>query len=303
MFDYFGWKPRPSVGARRRQAELEKAKLLKQGRVIAPVTILGHKLAHTFWGKAWCANLESYSDYANRLPRGRSYVRNGLVVHLEIAAGSISALVRGSSLYTVSITIASVPKVRWTSIRKDSGGAIDSIVELLQGRFSTAIMERISRQGDGLFPSPREIDLDCSCPDGAVMCKHIAAVLYGVGARLDEQPDLLFTLRRVDAQELISTVGAHTRLTAGGRSSAKGLEGSNLSELFGLQLAEGPASREPKRVAKKSAKPKASVTAAQKSTRATKTGSAKKGAKPKASARAAPKSSRTKKKASVKKKR
>ena len=139
------------VAARRRQAELEKAKLSKTGRALAPITIRGHKIAHTFWGKAWCENLESYSDYANRLPRGRSYVRNDLVVHLEIAAGSISALVRGSSLYKVSITIASVPKAQWKSIQTDSGGAIDSIVELLQGRFSMEIMERISRQGDGLW--------------------------------------------------------------------------------------------------------------------------------------------------------
>lgn len=248
MFDYFGWKPRPSVAARRRQAELEKAKLSKKGRTIAPVAIQGRKIAHTFWGKAWCANLESYSDYANRLPRGRSYVCNGLVVHLEIAAGSISALVRGSSLYTVSITIDSVPKARWRSIQKDSGGAIDSIVELLQGRFSLAVMERISRQGEGLFPSPREIHLHCSCPDEAVMCKHVAATMYGVGARLDAQPELLFTLRKVDAQDLITTVDAHTRLTAGGRSSAKLLKGSNLSELFGLQLADVSRLRVPKKV-------------------------------------------------------
>ncbi|CAN5844952.1 hypothetical protein BH11GEM1_BH11GEM1_15750 [soil metagenome] len=267
MFDYFGWKPRPTVTARRRQAELEKAKLSKKGRVIAPVTIQGHKIAHTFWGKAWCRNLESYSDYANRLPRGRSYVRNGLVVHLEIAAGSISALVRGSSLYKVSITIASVPKARWTSIQKDSGGAIDSIVELLQGRFSTAIMERISRQGDGLFPSPREIDLDCSCPDGAVMCKHIAAVLYGVGARLDEQPDLLFTLRKVDAQDLISTVDAHTRLTTSGPSSARVLAGSNLSELFGLQLAEISGVRGPKKVVTKGTRATTAIRATPKNVR------------------------------------
>ena len=258
MFDYFGWKPRPSVAARRRQAELEKTKLSKKGRAIAPVTIQGRKIAHTFWGKAWCANLESYSDYANRLPRGRSYVCNGLVVHLEIAAGSISALVRGSSLYTVSITIASIPKARWKSIQKDSGGAIDSIVGLLQGRFPPAIMERISRQGDGLFPSPREINLECSCPDGAVMCKHIAAVLYGVGARLDEQPDLLFTLRQVNAQDLISTADTHMRLTAGGRSSAKVLEGSDLSELFGLQLAEVSGLRVPKKVVAKKSRAKTS---------------------------------------------
>ncbi len=264
MFDYFGWKPRPSVAARRRQAELEKAKLSKKGWAIAPVTIRGRKIAHTFWGKAWCANLESYSDYANRLPRGRSYVCNGLVVHLEIAAGSISALVRGSALYKVSITIAPVPKARWKSIQKDSGGAIDSIVELLQGRFPPAIMERISRQGDGLFPSPREITLDCSCPDGAVMCKHVAATMYGVGARLDAEPELLFSLRKVNAQDLITTADTHRRLTVGGQSSAKVLEGSDLSELFGLQLAKVSRLRVPKKAVAKKTTAKTSTSATRK---------------------------------------
>lgn len=239
MFDYWNWKPRASVAARRQQAELEKAKLSKKGRHIAPVMIRGHKIAHTFWGMAWCRNLESYSDYANRLPRGRSYVRNGCVVHLEIAGGAVTALVRGSSLYTVSIAIKSLPKARWAAIRDDSAGAIDSLVELLQGRISASVMERISRPHDGLFPAPKEITLACSCPDGAYMCKHVAAVLYGVGARLDAQPELLFKLRQVDVNELISSADGRTRLTARSPGRDKLLSGANLSELFGLQLGGG----------------------------------------------------------------
>ena len=249
MYGYWGWTPRPSGAARRHQAELEKSKLLKKGRAIAPVVIRGRKIAHTFWGMAWCRNLESYSDYANRLPRGRSYVRNGLVLHLEIARGSITALVRGGSLYKVSITIASAPKARWNSIRDDSAGAIDSLVELLQGRFPRSVMERISRQHDGLFPAPKEINLACSCPDDASLCKHVAAVLYGVGARLDEQPELLFRLRQVDEKDLISTAGDRTRLTARARSKDKHLSDTNLSELFGLQLGANEEQLAPKKAA------------------------------------------------------
>ena len=272
MYFEWGWKPRATVAERRRQAEREASKLQKKGRDLAPVVIAGRKIAHTFWGTAWCKNLESYSDYANRLPRGRSYVRNGLVLHLEIAGGSISALVRGSSLYKVSITIASVPKARWNSIRDDSAGAIDSLIELLQGRLSTSVMERISRQHTGLFPAPKEITFSCSCPDVASMCKHVSAVLYGVGARLDEQPELLFRLRQVDERDLIATSDGRTRLTSRGPAKSKVLASANLSELFGLQMGTEEKQRVPKKVVGK--RP-----AAAKRTKATKTSAKKTSAK------------------------
>ena len=256
MYFDWGWKPRTSVAQQRRKAERETAKLAKKGRELAPVVIVGRKIAHTFWGTAWCRNLESYSDYANRLPRGRSYVRNGLVLHLEIVRGSVTALVSGSSLYKVSISISSVSKAHWDSIRDDSAGAIDSLVELLQGRLSTSVMERISRQHTGLFPAPREITFTCSCPDVASMCKHVAAVLYGVGARLDAQPELLFRLRHVDEKDLIATAGGRTRLTARGPSKGKVLAGANLSELFGIQMGGSEAPRAPKSPPRKRSDPK-----------------------------------------------
>jgi len=68
-------------------------------------------------------------------------------------------------------------------------------------------MDRVCREGDGLFPSPAEIKLSCSCPDWADMCKHVASALYGVGARLDQKPQLLFVLRGVDENELIAGAG------------------------------------------------------------------------------------------------
>ncbi len=238
---YWGYSPYVSVAARRRKAEREVAKRRKGGQVITPVTVEGRTIAKTFWGKAWCENLESYSDYENRLPRGRTYVRNGSVVDLQISSGSILALVSGSELYEVSLTIVPLPKPRWKSVCEDCAGAIDSLVELLQGRFSKGTMERLCRQKAGLFPSPGEIRLRCSCPDSAGMCKHIAAVLYGVGARLDHKPELLFVLRGVDQKDLIAQAGRGVPLAAASATSSRVMAQDDLSDIFGLDMAPGDA--------------------------------------------------------------
>jgi uncharacterized Zn finger protein len=234
----WGWKPYVSVAERRRKAARELEKRKKSGAKISPVSIEGRTIARTFWGKSWCENLERYSDYANRLPRGRSYVRNGSVVDLQIKAGTIDALVSGSELYEVALKVTPVAKEKWKSICNDCAGGIDSLVELLQGRLSKGVMERICRQSEGLFPSPKEIRLACSCPDGAYMCKHVAAVMYGIGARFDHQPELLFRLRAVDEMELIANAGKATPLTKQGPSAGKVLASDDLSEMFGLDMAE-----------------------------------------------------------------
>jgi uncharacterized Zn finger protein len=238
---YFEWPSYVPVAEKRRQAERKLAKLKRQGQSVAPVTIEGRTIAKTFWGKSWCTNLERYSDYATRVPRGRTYVRNGSVLDLQIAKGEVVAMVAGSSLYKIKITIAPVKAARWKAICRDCAGAIDSLVELLQGRLAKGIMDRVCREGDGLFPSPEEIKLSCSCPDWADMCKHVAATLYGVGARLDEQPQLLFVLRGVDENELIADVGqglgqglARTRAAP---SATKILDDSDVAALFGLEMA------------------------------------------------------------------
>ena len=232
-----GWAPYVPVAERRRKAEREMAKLRKKGHPVAPVIIDGKAIVTTFWGQAWCDNLASYRDYENRLPRGRTYVRNGSVVDLQIAPLAVTALVSGSSIYRVAVTIAAVPPAHWRSICQDCAGGIDSLVELLQGRLSQGVMERICRQDRGLFPRPAEIKFSCSCPDGASMCKHVAAVLYGVGARLDHQPELLFRLRAVDETELLSQLDAATPLATPELAAGKVLVGDDLSALFGLEMA------------------------------------------------------------------
>jgi uncharacterized Zn finger protein len=232
--DYYEFRPYVSAGARRAQAMRALAKLQKKGRRMSPVVIEGRKIARTFWGEAWCDNLERYSDYANRLPRGRSYLRHGSVVDLQVSPGCVTALVSGSTMYDVKITIGPVPRARWSAICRDCSGAIDSLVELLQGRFSQGVMTRLCEQQAGLFPSPRDIIFTCSCPDWASMCKHVAAALYGIGARLDQQPELLFLLRKVDQQDLIANVGAD--LSKKGRGP-KVLTSADLSEMFGIEMA------------------------------------------------------------------
>lgn len=260
MARYYGdWPAYVPVAERRAKAEREMQKLRKKGHMITPVIIAGRKIATTFWGKAWCENLESYRDFESRLPRGRTYVRNGSVVDLQIAPLAVTARVSGSSIYNVTIRIEPVPESEWQSICRDCTGGIDSLVELLQGRFSKGVMERLCRQDEGLFPRPSHISLSCDCPDYASMCKHVAAALYGVGARLDREPELLFRLRAVDAKDLLGQLDAGMPLSMVTPTTDKILESDDISALFGLEMAdsEGPAPvvRQPDRVSKKPVAP------------------------------------------------
>jgi uncharacterized Zn finger protein len=235
---WYSFRPYVSVAQRRANAAREMDKLRKKGMTILPVVLEGRTIARTFWGKAWCENLEAYSDYANRLPRGQSYVRNGSVVHLQIEAGKISALVSGSELYRVAIEIGALPAAQWRAVKSRCAGQIGSLVELLQGRLSQSVMDVVTAQDTGLFPKPREIKMKCSCPDWAGMCKHLAAVLYGVGARLDDQPELLFRLRQVDHVELIDEAVPAAVAGRATVSRKNTLAESEIAGVFGIELAE-----------------------------------------------------------------
>jgi len=227
------------VAQRRAKAAKHGQKLEKNGGALSPVTIAGRAIASTFWGKAWCAHLEAFSDYANRLPRGRTYVRNGSVVDLQIAPGKITAQVMGSRLYREAIVINPLAPQRWAAIKAECAGKIDSLVGLLQGRLSDAVMRVITDRERGLFPAPAEIAMECSCPDSASLCKHLAAVLYGVGARLDAQPELLFVLRGVDHLELIGAAADAPALAGGG---AGAMDAAQMADVFGIEIDAGPAS-------------------------------------------------------------
>ena len=230
----WGWSRYVPVAERRQKALREMAKLRKKGKNISPVEIEGRTIARTFWGKGWCNHLESFSDYDNRLPRGRTYARNGSVCHLEINKGEISAIVSGSELYKIKIGIKSLPTARWNLIKQRCVGQIGSMLELLQGKISKEVMEVVANRATGLFPLPGEMEFTCSCPDWAVMCKHVAAVLFGVGNRLDSDPGLLFELRGVDAQELIAQ-DMHL-LDSQQAGLDDGLADEDLGDLFGIEM-------------------------------------------------------------------
>jgi uncharacterized Zn finger protein len=236
---YWHYPPYVPVAQRRANAAKEIAKIKKQGHAVSPVVIEGRKIAKSFWGKAWCDNLQHYSDFANRLPRGRTYVNNGSVIDLQLARGKVRALVSGSEIYEIEIDVAVAAPARWKAICADCAGSVGSIVELLQGKLSQNVMERVCRPNDGLFPAPREIKMSCSCPDWAGMCKHVAATLYGVGARLDHDPDLLFTLRGVDRGELVTT-GADLSITEAAAGSDRVLADTDMAALFGVTLESAP---------------------------------------------------------------
>jgi len=244
-YGWYSWRPYVPVAVRRSNAAQEIARLRKRGAPIAPVVIQGRMIARSFWGKAWCDNLEAYGDYANRLPRGRTYVRNGSVMDLQLGAGTVTALVSGSDLYRVSVTVKPLRRARWQAIVRECAGRIDSLVELLQGRLSRAVMEVLIRPRTGLFPEPREISFECSCPDWAGVCKHVAATFYGVGARLDAEPELFFRLRRVDQTDLLTAAGDGAALAerSGGRSTR--IAESALGEIFGIEIDEATATPAP----------------------------------------------------------
>ena len=242
MYDYYGWAPYVPVWKKLANAKAFVAKELK-GKA-NPITLDGRKITKTFWGDAWCENLETYSDFANRMPRGRAYIRNGSVVHLEIDKGIVKSYVAGSDTYEVAVKIDPLKPERWKAIKKKCSGEIGSVVELLQGKLSKHVLGIVTDKKEGLFPSPEEINLRCSCPDWAAMCKHVAATLYGVGALLDRSPELFFKLRGVDHLELIdSSVSIAT-----GRKDSETLDEESLEDIFGVELAD---SLEPKPKAKK----------------------------------------------------
>ncbi len=234
-----------SVAAKKATALKKLAQLRDKNPAIRPVTLKGHGLARTWWGKGWNANLERYADYSNRIGRGRSYVRHGAVLDLQIAAGEIRALVQGSRSkpYEVMVTIKALVPAKWQKIKECCQGRIEALPDLLAGRFPAELADIFMAAGEGLFPAPAEISFQCSCPDWANMCKHVAATLYGVGARLDEEPALFFTLRRVEMADLIAGAvrESSARILADStRKSARVMEDGDLGALFGIDLAYEP---------------------------------------------------------------
>ena len=253
-----------SVAEKKEKAEKKLKKLRKKNPHINPIAIEGSAIARTWWGKAWNRNLESYADYSNRIGRGRSYVRHGAVLDLQIDSGKVESMVQGSRSkpYSVTVQIKAMGKENWKEMKAASEGKLDSLQELLAGKFPKALGEVFTTQGKGLFPSPKEIVFQCSCPDVASMCKHVAATLYGIGARLDQDPELFFTLRQVKIKDLVSeAVEGKTKdlLEKAGKKSARVIDDSDLADVFGIDMetpvASGKRSKKTGKKAEETRKP------------------------------------------------
>jgi uncharacterized Zn finger protein len=236
---YYEFPPYIPVSEKKKKAESAINQLKKKNKNIKPVIISGNKIAKTWWGIAWIRNLERYADYSNRIGRGRSYVRHGAVLDIQVNAGNITALVQESrnKPYKVTISIKTLPKDVWKHIISTCEGQLGSLSELIEGKFPKALAELFTAKDKGLFPSPKQISFDCSCPDWAYMCKHVAAVLYGVGARLDEDPALFFLLRNIKVEKLISSAVAQKSeklLKKGPVESKRIIHDSDISAVFGI---------------------------------------------------------------------
>lgn len=231
------WAPYVPVAKRRANAAREANKLLNKGQKIRPIHISSRSIATSFWGVAWCKNLEMYADWANRLPRGRNYARNGSIVDLQIETGKIAALVSGSSLYKIKISIDMLPGKKWDAIRIDCAQQVISLLELMRGKLPDGVLARLTDPKHGMFPSPKELKMQCSCPDYATMCKHVAAVLYGIGHLLDSEPSLFFKMRGVDQAELVSdSLTTQSSLDALGLDQQSDFSNEELVDIFGIEF-------------------------------------------------------------------
>jgi uncharacterized Zn finger protein len=223
------------------QKNLERLK--KKNPKINPLILEGNKLARTWWGRAWNENLEKYADYSNRIGRGRSYIKNGFVLDFKINPGEVTSLVQGTSSrpYEVTIKIKPLNKEAWTEIKKQCEGKIESLQELIEGRFPKELVEIFTAKGKGLFPAPKEIKFSCSCPDWASMCKHVAATLYGVGVKLDNDPKLFFLLRKAKMDDLI-TEALHDKskkmLKKAERKTSRVIDDLDAGKIFGIDIDE-----------------------------------------------------------------
>lgn len=227
-----------NVAKRKARAAQQARRLEEEGEVLQPAISKGRKIASTFWGQAWNRNLERYEAYEFRLPRGRSGLKNGQVIDLRICEGRVHALVSGTRLHRVTMMIEPLEEERWVKLKKRCAGQIGSMVALLRGELPETVLEAVTSVEAGLFPEPAEIRFDCDCEDYADLCEHAAAAAYGVGARLDEQPGLLFLLRGVEQIELIDQAGDEL-LAQADDVAVDSQSLGDLGALFGIDL-EGP---------------------------------------------------------------
>ncbi len=196
-----------SVGERSARAQRKIRQLKKKNPNLNPVVIDGKQIASSWWGKAWINHLKHYADFDNRVGRGRSYVKNGLVIHFAIKPGHIESIVMGtsSSPYNIKIKTKKLSPNKWNKMKRLSREHLCTLPELNEGKFPKELKDIFSDRGEGIFPTIKEMSFHCSCPDWANMCKHVSASLFALGSQIDNNIDLFFKLRGVNTSELVQS--------------------------------------------------------------------------------------------------
>jgi uncharacterized Zn finger protein len=178
--------------------------------------------AANWWAKRWLAVLESYG-IGSRLQRGRSYARGGQVLNIDVQPGSVKARVQGSQAqpYKIKIEVKQLTDADWERVLDTISEQAIFAAQLLDGTMPQEIESAFEAARISLFPrDPRDILTDCSCPDYANPCKHIAAVYYLLGEQFDLDPFLIFTLRGRTREQVIEALRAR-RAAAAGESGAE----------------------------------------------------------------------------------
>lgn len=201
-YGYYSFQKPPTID------ELKEKARKATKKEYHPVVLSSRTISSSWWGKAWCSNIDLYADQYNRLDRGKKYVRADCVVDLEINGGTVEAKVVGSrkTPYDVKVTIDPIKAENYERITSIAEGKLKSMEALESGEFPKEYQELFTMKESGLFPKLGEIHFYCSCPDSSRICKHIAAVLYAIGSRLDDDPFLFFSLRGIDVKEFAGRI-------------------------------------------------------------------------------------------------
>ena len=204
-YGYGDYYRQPTMAELGQKARASAAQLERKGRMLTPALVEGRTIARTWWGKAWVSNIERYADFSNRVGRGKRYVRAGCVIDLQVSKSRIEAVVQGSRKkpYEVSVYIEPMGDEAFAALLERCSTRADSLESLVAGDFPQEMKNQLTAGRDGIFPAPALVRFDCSCPDSALMCKHIAAAIMGVAPLLDANPLLLFELRGINTQDLV----------------------------------------------------------------------------------------------------
>lgn len=187
------------------QARRELIELKSAGEEVRPVVGTTRKLAAHFWGSAWMKHLALCESGGWSLSAGRTLLRHGCVLDLQLEAGLIRARVMEERLHDVEIALDPLDGERLEELRTICSGKIDSLVPLLEGTLDDALLATLCNAETGLLPEPGAWHMSCTCPDWSEPCPHAAAAIYAAGILIDAEPSLLFRLRQVSPEDLLQS--------------------------------------------------------------------------------------------------